>query len=635
MGMKNNLKRLVQLFLLTAVFRGLPLSLSATETLDPHRIQEIAAWLPAQPAGFAWPISNRAAWQQLAAADAFTKVVAKAAALLAKKLPVQPDSLFLEFSQTGNRTHWQKVAGERRGRITAFTLAEAFENQGRFLPALEKTIATLCAEKTWVMPAHDGSLENFHGAEIVPDLGATGLAAELAEADFVLGDKLSPATRQLIRANVSRRVLDPFRAMLAGQQKEAFWVRTPMNWNAVCVGNSVFAALALVDSRADRAFYAAAGEHCIRYYLSGFTPDGYCAEGVGYWNYGYGHFILLTEILRQATGGKIDLLNDDQAIAPALFCVRSEVLPGIFPTISDCPPGSRPNAQLTAYVCGRLGLLTAGQKTPPGDVGELTLTLLLASVDGKLPMVRNLATFNDSPLRSYFGGGGVLIARTPAGTTPPVAVVLKGGNNNEPHNHNDVGSFSVVVGTKMVICDPGGEVYTKRTFSAHRYDSKVLNSFGHAVPVLAGQLQKTGADARGVILATNFTDAVDTLKLDIRSAYAVPGLQKLDRTFVFQRGPNPSLEVRDEVVFSAPESFETALVTWGQVKTVDLNTLEIRDGNSAVRVTIDTQGRAFKWSQQKIDEDVQSKCKPIRIGIHLNSEIITGVVTLRITPVTE
>jgi len=193
----------------------------------------------------------------------------------------------------------------------------------------------------------------------------------------------------------------------------------------------------------------------------------------------------------------------------------------------------------------------------------------------------------------------------------------------------------VVVGTNMVICDPGGEIYTKRTFSAHRYDSKVLNSFGHAVPVLAGKLQKTGADARGVILATNFTDAVDTLKLDIRSAYAVPGLQKLDRTFVFQRGPKPSLEVRDEVVFSAPESFETALVTWGKIKAIDLNTLEIRDGNSAVRVVIDTQGRAFKWSQQKIDEDVPSKRKPIRIGIHLNSEIVTGVVTLRIAPVTE
>ena len=356
---------------------------------------------------------NRAAWQKLAASPAFNKVIPDAAKLLAKPLPDLPDSLFLEFSKTGNRTHWQNVASQRRGRIAHFTVAEALENRGRFLPALEKTIAALCAEKTWVMPAHDGSLVNFNGRDIIPDLGATGLAAELAEADFVLGDKLSPATRQLIRDNIRRRVLEPFRAMIEGRQPEAFWIRTPMNWNAVCVGNTVFAALALEPSRDDRAFYAAAGEHCIRYFLSGFTPDGYCAEGVGYWNYGFGHFILLTEALRQATGGKIDLLNDDKAIAPALFCRRSEILPGIFPTISDCSPGTKPSAQLTAYVCRRLGL-DAGTNQVVGAGGDLALTLMLAGVDENLPVARQLEKVSDSPLRSFFPGGGVLMARTAA-----------------------------------------------------------------------------------------------------------------------------------------------------------------------------------------------------------------------------
>jgi len=607
-------------------------ALRAAETIDAGRIREITAWLPAQPAGFFWPVSDRAAWAKLAAEPAFAHVVSAAEKSLRQPLPAQPDSLFLEYSQTGNRTHWQAVAGRRRDRVALFAGAEALENRGRFLPALEETIAALCAEKTWVYPAHDGDLKNFHGQETVPELGATGLAAELAEADFVLGDKLSPATRKLIRDNVGRRVLEPFRAMIEGRQKEAFWIRAPMNWNAVCVGNTVFAALTLLDSRDDRAFFAAAGEHCIQSYLSGITPDGYCAEGVGYWNYGFGHFILLTEILRQSTGGKIDLLNDDHAMEAALFCRRSEILPGIFPTISDVSPGTKPSPQLTAYVCGRLGL-DAGKNRLLGETSDLTSTLMLASVGGNLPVVRRQEIFNDSPLRSFFPGGGVLIARTAAGAEPPFAVCLKGGNNNEPHNHNDVGSFSVVVGTNMVICDPGGEVYTKRTFSAHRYDSKVLNSFGHAVPVIAGQLQKAGADARGVMLETNFTDAADTLQLDIRSAYPVPDLQKLQRTFVFQRGATPSLEVRDEVKFSAPEQFETALVTWGKAKSTGANTLEIADGDSTLRVTIDAQGRAFRWRQEIIDEDVDTRRKPVRIGIALDGRISAGTVTLRIAPV--
>jgi hypothetical protein len=600
-------------------------------SLSASREREIAGWLPTSPTGFAWPVTNRVAWEKLAADPAFGDVVADAANLLDQPLPAQPDDLFLEYSRDGNRTHWQNVANQRRGRIAKFVLAEAMENRGRFLPALEKTIAALCAEKTWVMPAHDGNLLNFRGRQTVPDLGATSLAAELAEADYVLGDKLSPATRRLLRGNVERRVLNPFRDMITGRQPEAFWVRAPMNWNAVCVGNTVFAALALLPSRADRAFYAAAGERCIRYYLSGFTPDGYCAEGLGYWNYGFGHFILLTEALRQATGGRIDLFRDESAVAPALFCRRSEVLPGIYPTIADCAPGTQPSASLTAYVCQRFGLAPAEANWDRAP-HDLCSGLLFAALPEPLPVARPLKSFAADPLRSYFPYGGVLISRAAAAVRPPFAAVLKGGNNDEPHNHNDVGSFSVIVGTNMVICDPGGEVYTRRTFSAHRYDSEVLNSFGHAVPVVAGQLQRTGANARGVILATNFSPAQDRITFDFRSAYAVPQLEKLERTFVFQRQPQSALEVTDEVKFSQPETFETALITWGNLKQLDARTLELTDGDSAVRVSIDTGGRSFQIKSTTINEDVHTPRKPVHVGIVLDQKTTAATVRLRIVP---
>jgi hypothetical protein len=604
--------------------------LPAAEPIDPARVHDLAVWLPAQPAAFAWPITNRAAWGRLATNPAFAKTISTASKLLAKPLADVPDSLFLEYSQTGNRTHWQNAENERRSRIARFTWAEALENRGRFLSALETAIATLCQEKTWVMPAHDGNLDNFSGRAITPDLGATGLAAELAEADYILGDKLSPATRQLIRDQVRRRVLEPFRAMIEGRQKETFWIRAPMNWNAVCVGNTVFAALALLDARDERAFYAAAGEHCIRFYLSGFTPDGYCAEGIGYWNFGFGHFILLTETLRQATAGKIDLLNDDRAIAAARFCRSDEIQPGVFPSISDVTPGTRPDAPFVAYVCHRLGL--PGKEQLAGDGPGLALGAMLSSLPANLPLARNLAQDHDDPLRSFFPGGGVLIARNTPGTGPAFAVALKGGNNNEPHNHNDVGSFSVVLDGQMVVCDPGGEVYTKRTFGPHRYESKALNSYGHAVPIIAGALQSTGAVARGVILATNFTAEADGFKLDLRSAYAVPALEQLERTFAFHRGTAPSLEITDAVKFSSPQTFETALITWGQVTALDAGALEITDGPSRVRVTIDTQGHAFKWHSDLIDEDMEGKRKPFHLGITLDEPISQGEITLRIEP---
>ena len=147
--LKNLFPRCAQIFL-PAILVVSTFAVRAAETIDAGRIREITAMLPAQPAGFAWTISNRAAWQKLAANPAFSDAIAAANKLLAKPLADVPDSLFLEYSQNGNRTHWQNAEFERRGRIAKFTLAEAFENQGRFLPALEKTIAALCAEKTWV-----------------------------------------------------------------------------------------------------------------------------------------------------------------------------------------------------------------------------------------------------------------------------------------------------------------------------------------------------------------------------------------------------------------------------------------------------------------------------------------------------
>jgi hypothetical protein len=641
--MKNLIQRCAHSLLPAFLFVS-SASMAAADTIDPARIREIAGMLPAQPAAFAWPISDRADWEKLAAEPGFSNTLTAARKLLRKPLAEVPDSLYLEYSTNGNRSHWQNAEFARRGRIARLTLAECFENRGRFLSALERTIASLCAEKTWVLPAHDGNLNNFYGREITPELGATGLAAELAEADFVLGDKLSPATRQLIRDNVRRRVLEPFRDSIEGRRKELHWLHLRMNWNAVCVGNTVFAALALEPSRDDRAFYAAAGEHYIRYYLDGFTPDGYCAEGEGYWNYGFGHFILLTEALRQATGGKIDLMKDDKAVAAGLYCRRSEILPGIFPSISDCTPGGKPSAQLTAYVCRRLGLPERRFRLK-GEGTDLSLALMLSSLPDDLPVARKLDRENDSPLRSFFPGGGVLISRNEPEAAPAVgqagdapspgafAVALKGGYNDAPHNHNDSGSFSVVLGREMIICDPGGEVYTRRTFGPHRYDSKVLNSYGHALPIIAGQLEKAGADARAEILETNFTAASDVFKLDLRSAYPVPSLEKLERTFTFRRGAKPSLEVRDAVKLSAPDSFETALITWGQTKAAGPNALEIADGASRVRVTIDTQGHPFKLRQELIDEDVDTKRKPYHVGITLNDKISEAVVTLRIEPV--
>jgi hypothetical protein len=86
------------------------------------------------------------------------------------------------------------------------------------------------------------------------------VAMEFPEADYLLGDILSANTRQLIRDNMRRHVLHPFRGMAEGNVKEMGWMPSVHNWNAVCLGSVTIAVLALEDSPHDRALYVAAAE---------------------------------------------------------------------------------------------------------------------------------------------------------------------------------------------------------------------------------------------------------------------------------------------------------------------------------------------------------------------------------------
>jgi hypothetical protein len=211
-----------------------------------------------------------------------------------------------------------------------------------------------------------------------------------------------------------------------------------------------------------------------------------------------------------------------------------------------------------------------------------------------------------------------------------VGVALKGGHNAEHHNHNDVGSFVVVVGGKPVLLDPGSETYTARTFSSKRYESKLLNSYGHPVPVIAGQLQHEGRDAQGKLLRTEFTDKTDTLQFDISSAYKAPDLKTLERTFVYSRENAGSLAVTDRVEFKSAQTFGIALLTLGTWEQLPDKSLIVRDDKAAVKVVVDAGGADWEVKAEEIREN--APVKPTRIGINLNAPVTAAGITLKITP---
>ncbi|MGC9320311.1 MAG: hypothetical protein ACP5KN_19915, partial [Armatimonadota bacterium] len=323
----------LQVGLLTLAFAASAAG-DADSPLDAQRAEEIAGMLPEQAEGLGRPITDRAAWERLGETEAYQSIVERAERLLDEPLPEQPDELYLEFSRTGNRSRWQRVANQRRGRLAPLVLAECVEDQGRFLPAIEELVEAICAERTWVMPAHDRSLANFNGERVDIDLASSALGWNMATASWLLADRLSEQTRALIAENVEARVLTPFEDMFSGEREHNWWMHTTNNWNAVCLAGVTGAGLAQIDQRQRRAEFVAAAEQYSMNFLRGFTEDGYCSEGLGYWNYGFGNYVLLADTVWQATDGGLDLLAREEALQPALFGARIQIIGGVAPAFA-------------------------------------------------------------------------------------------------------------------------------------------------------------------------------------------------------------------------------------------------------------------------------------------------------------
>jgi hypothetical protein len=601
---------------------------------EPDRVRQIAAMLREAPGTFGAPITNREVWDELAQREAVQETLKNARRILASPIPAFTDEDYREIVASGSRARHYSLYNRRPGTLAPLCMAECLENQGRFLPRLEELIAELCAEKTWVVPVRkQESLDNLEGKRNTIDLNKSMRAWELALADQLLADRLRPETRTMIRANLERRIFVPFRDMVAGRQKADFWLTGTNNWNAVCLAGVTGTALTILESREERAFFAATAEKLSAGFVTGFKPDGFCTEGLGYWNFGFGHYLALSEALWQATDGKLDLLAQPKVRNMALFGARIEIDGGVYPAFADCPTGSRANEMIMQFMSRRLGL---GLDDWEGEdmaraSGTLYQRVLYAFPNSATRVPPATERVQALEPRSYFADMGVLVCRPGPDSAAQLGIAIKGGHNGEHHNHNDVGSFAVAMGTHAPVQDVGAEVYTNRTFSSRRYESKALNSYGHPVPVVAGHLQETGGKARARVLKTDFTPEVDTFVLDLSAAYDVPDLRRLERTLVYSRAGRGHITITDTVEFATPQAFETALTTLGHCERRTPTEYVFRDGEDAVAVHIEASS-AVTIAPEPLGEEIRGGGTATRLGIRCTEPVTKASVTVRIFP---
>jgi hypothetical protein len=447
-----------------------------------------------------------------------------------KPIAALPFKEFDLYRTKGSRIEFEALYFDRRRRLAALVVAALKDGSDTYISDLENTIWAICDEYTWCLPAHmmnhDPAVEGEEFKHI--DLFASETAHSLSETCHIFRDQLDGQVVRRVQREIMKRVLEPYMAL-----KRAYWWETcDINWSAVCAGNIGMAAIYLLPDAKELMPIIQRVLDSMACFLEGFSEEGACLEGLGYWYYGFGYYVYFAELLKQRTGGKVDILQTDEKARKVAQFPQSCFLQGNhIASFSDCSRQNGIQIGIFSRLCEQFE-----------EIRVPTLEHLPPTIDhcGRFAgAVRNVVWLNEALLREREGlplqtdflpEAQWIVSRSKVGDKL-VSFAAKGGHNDEPHNHNDIGHFIWIVDGVRWFEDLGAGLYTKQYFGEERYSILCNSSAGHSVPIINGSHQQAGVQHCAQVKAAVVADTSDRFKLDLSLAYEVPALVKLERDF--------------------------------------------------------------------------------------------------------
>ena len=469
-------------------------------------------------------------------------------------------SEFKMFWTTGNRSFYEKPYFNRRHlAINAAILSLIYPEEQKYIDKLMDILYSIMDEYTWCLPAHQGKLEPNNNCRC--DLFATETGFLLAEVDTLLRDRLDPLIHNRIMAETERRIIKPIFAT----ENYGWWERGHTNWTAVCMGSVACTVMLLYPELADEKFLARANAS-MDTFLDGFSDDGVCYEGCGYWGYGFGFFTVYADMVRTFTEGKIDFFKRDKVKLIATFPQRMFLTGNAGVSFSD---GGRTIGYMTGlahYLKSQYpdDVLVYSPKYGNNAGGKFSTNLRAAT--WMVPEYKENPADNTISTEFYAWDAQWLTKRT-----PNYGFAAKGGNNAEPHNHNDVGSFIYAKNGRQVLMDLGSGVYCRQYFAADtRYGFLECSSRGHSVPMIGETYQFTGKDAK----ATEAKYENGVFSMNIAGAYKCEGLERIDRSFAFTED---TVTLTDAFTYTGTEQITDRIVTFLKAEITSENTVTVED----------------------------------------------------------
>lgn len=482
-------------------------------------------------------------------------------------IPLLRYSDYQEYRRTGQRARYAALLGERVERTHRAALALWLDHPAGSIDELQDLLWGWC-EANWVHPAH----------EATPiELTSSSLGVMLAEYAWLFRGQLEAP----VLARISRELDERMLSVALDWRKPLWWNTGSNNWNLVCNANLIQIGLYQISDPRALAAYVHPLARRMDYAIDYFTPDGGCVEGMAYWEYGFGHFVKAALVIHHRTGGAINLLEDEHIRRISRFPLAIQLKGNQRATFSDSSNG---------YVQPQTALMINRLLSVPELFG-----LLEPTSDGmpKMNDIRTLALYDSQKVQPFTDYHDALLpdlgyVRLYAGQDVTVTAIA--GRNDVAHNHNDIGTFTMLLGTTPMIVDPGAPIYTAKTFGPNRYDMLFCRTRGHSLPLVNGYEQAAGNQYAGTMAVAGLNGSAEkTVTIDLSRAYPDPSLRRFVRTL--HLSPAGELRVIDEFAFDAkPAEIEEAFVTFEPVTFSENGFVTIGQGRNRLHLTVSVKG---------------------------------------------
>ena len=441
-------------------------------------------------------------------------------------------------------------------RVNMLGVVYLVERDATILARMNEELIAVCNFSDW-HPSH------------FLDVAEMSLAVALA-LDWTDGD-LPETTVRLAKKALLDKGLD------ADGKGRARIVALKSNWNQVCNGGMIAAAIALADDEPE--FAATTLQRALEKIpnaLAQYAPDGVYPEGSTYWSYGTSFSLITIAMLESAFGSDFGISSAPGFMESATFRALCTAPSGMYFNFADCADSRRINGDVPlAWFAAKTGNKTFYEKErflqPAHGMDKLSRLdgagmawlLQYREAEGKtLPTAWKGEGHNpvvifsggeSDPKHYYFGG--------------------KGGKAKTNHGNMDAGSFVFELNGVRWVMDTGNQKYHDlektgfnlwgRNQKSQRWTLLTKNNFGHSTLTINDE----------PFLVDGFAPLVDLKEgeypeaaFDLSAVYGT-NVTRVIRRFI--KEDPASLVIKDQIEVSEA----TRKITWQLITTAEVDVI--------------------------------------------------------------